>query len=682
MKFFSDVERGHGTKTLTKTLGIPLGIVAVAGLLQLSVITAARAEALTPEKPAEAVTTEQRIAAEQLAAAEQEEWRKAIRAAPRGKGCFTATYPERTWREIPCRPSTRTLPFFPRQTATSRLDQVGGNGTDLVATATKISQVSGSFVKGTGGITSTTTSYSLQLNTNFFSSPKGCTGSTPIAANSGLNVCPGRCCAWEQFVYSPSSTDVSNIQYWLINYAPVNAQQKCPAPISASCGDGGVHGDGWCPFPLASMGNTNAIQCAINASTQPSTSPASRPLSKLTEVTVAGNTAAAAMSGGDDAITTTVSGTATTQSGDNHFPELSTNWTAAEFNVFGVGNGSQVAFNSGSTVAVQTEITSTPPAAPGCELTSFTAESNNLTLVNSPPPTPTPTPPEPWLAFSESLPAPGGAIASCANAISVGDTHLTTFDGLKYDFQATGDFLLAQSSDLTVQTRQVLSVTNPNWIKNAAINKAVAVQIGKTQVALYIWPVRLVVDGKATDLAEGKTISLPTGVNVALRGGAYLIAGPNGDTVSVTANNNGINTWLDVYVGLGHTPAPDARGLLGNPTGNAHDMKSADGKVLTEVSFADLYQRYADGWRLLPNQSMLEADAKVTAGVPDKPFFASDLDAASEQKARAACLEAGVTSPTLLDDCTLDTVVLGDATAAKVFTRLPAPRAILPRPKI
>jgi len=182
-------------------------------------------------------------------------------------------------------------------------------------------------------------------------------------------------------------------------------------------------------------------------------------------------------------------------------------------------------------------------------------------------------------------------------------------------------------------------VTNPNWIKNATINKAVAVEMGKTRVALYIWPVRLVVDGKATDLAEGKTVALPSGVNVALRSGVYVIAGPTGNTVRVTANNNNINTWLDVTVGLGHTPAPEARGLLGNPGGNAHDLKTADGTVLAAVSFADLYQRYAESWRLAPNQSMLE-DPTVTAG--DKPFFASDLDAQSAERAHRGRHRRGV----------------------------------------
>jgi hypothetical protein len=45
-------------------------------------------------------------------------------------------------------------------------------------------------------------------------------------------------------------------------------------------------------------------------------------------------------------------------------------------------------------------------------------------------------------------------------------------------------------------------------------------------------------------------------------------------------------------------------------------------------------------------------------------------------------IAAGVTAQALLDDCALDTAVLGDASAAKVFTRLKVPLAVLPRPAL
>jgi hypothetical protein len=120
---------------------------------------------------------------------------------------------------------------------------------------------------------------------------------------------------------------------------------------------------------------------------------------------------------------------------------------------------------------------------------------------------------------------------------------LTTFDGLYYDFQASGDFVLAQGgSDFVVQTRQASGA--PTW-PNAAVNKAVATQMGKTRVAVYIEPTRLVVDGVANELADSKTILLPTGVQISRHGNLYVISSENGDSVRAT------RSWRDAaYLNL------------------------------------------------------------------------------------------------------------------------------------
>jgi len=112
-------------------------------------------------------------------------------------------------------------------------------------------------------------------------------------------------------------------------------------------------------------------------------------------------------------------------------------------------------FSSGSTLVPRVRVTSGTSSGPHCDLQTFTGETNNLTLGNVPPTMAELTPgpgamPMPALVFTETNPALPGAPATCADAASVGDTHLKTFDGLKYDFQASGDFLLAQSGDLTV----------------------------------------------------------------------------------------------------------------------------------------------------------------------------------------------------------------------------------------
>ena len=59
-------------------------------------------------------------------------------------------------------------------------------------------------MNGVGGQVANT--FSLQLNTNFFSNSPTCNG----AAN------PSTCQAWEQFVYSNAGS--AFIQYWLIGY--------------------------------------------------------------------------------------------------------------------------------------------------------------------------------------------------------------------------------------------------------------------------------------------------------------------------------------------------------------------------------------------------------------------------------------------------------------------------------
>ena len=260
----------------------------------------------------------------------------------------------------------------------------------------------------------------------------------------------------------------------------------------------------------------------------------------------------------------------------------------------------------------------------------------------------------------------------CQTGSSVGDTHLTTFDGLLYDFQASGDFLLVESDKgFVVQTRQASGA--PRWPK-ASVNKAVATQMDKTRVALCLDPTRLVINGKPNDLGDHKSLSLPSGVSVSRSGNVYVITRRSGETVSAELKNG----WIDVSVGLGHAPQATVRGLLGNANGTiGDDIATRDGTVLKQpVSFADLYHRYADSWRVAAADSLVCADPKVEPGVPETPFYANDLDPAEYARVRVICTAAGVKGQSLLDACTLDLEVLGDETATRVFARAPAPTAV------
>jgi VWD domain-containing protein len=608
---------------------------------------------------------------------ERETWRKTILKTPRPTKegvCYEATYPETQWREAPCKPPL-TKVYPPRRPGHAiRVDRVGGNsGTDFSPEVTgDITESEGSFDPGTtvgsecavqcpSGTCPATPSctgnpantYSLQLNTVPF---------TDTAAGSPCSHSPNPsdCQEWEQFVY-PSSGG-GGIQYWLETYGPSGT--LCPTPRGASCVQGFSSTDGWCPFSFTTGGE---VYCVVNA--PGSTTAAAVPASSLEELKVTG--AVAGVDGNPlDSLAITVGSTVSPMNGSNYFPNLSSHWQIAEFNVFGDGGGDQAVFSSGTTIVVRAGVDSGTTNGPLCDAASFTGESNNLTLENSPPSAMKGS--MPALVFSESFPAPSGAVATCVDATSVGDTHLTTFDGVYYDFQATGDFVLMQDgSEFEVQTRQQ---TGPPQYPNTAVNKGVAVRMGKSQVAIYIEPTRLVIDGAANNLADGKTIQLPTGVQITRDGGAYMVTSADGDSVVVTLEPQ----WIDVSVGLGHATATKTRGLLGSSNGNGQAIETARGVVLKEpVAFTDLYHTYADSWRVDPKDSLFTDPTSINVGIPAKTFFASDLDPKVAANARTACQAAGVTAKDLLESCTLDTAVLNNKAAAKVFVRAPIPLHVI-----
>jgi len=502
-----------------------------------------------------------------------------------------------------------------------------GNGTDFSAQVTgNTSAAEGSFenVNGVTGETGggTANKYSLQLNTNTFST---------TACNGAANTMT--CMGWEQFIYSSVTLGKVFIQYWLLGY-----NNACP--------------NGWLSDGAGScfINNANAVNVPIQAITN----------AGLGQMTLNGDIT--------DQVTLTSGGNMWTAPGDNHFTDLTNGWRVSEFNIFGDSAGTPSAdFNAGSTMDVRTRVNSgmggTPPT---CDGTGFTGETNNLTLVSAPASINDVN--WPSIVFTQTNNNP--TAATCDNADSIGDTHLKTFAGMLYDFQASGDFVLAKDgADFEVQARQASGA--PTW-PNASINKGVATRMGNTRVAVYIEPTRLLIDGHPEDLADGKDLLLPTGVQISHRGNLYAISSASGDSVHAVLNS----TWMDVHVGLGHPRQP--RGLLGNPNRNATVLAAAGGAVFrAPLAFADLYHSYGDSWRVAPNESLFTEQTTIRPGIPEKAFFPGQLNAQDRAKARRACAAAGVKSPALLEACVLDNAVLNDEAAANVFVKLPRPRVVI-----
>lgn len=582
-------------------------IVLLSGFLSSSAIAA---PPQTPAKPAAAVSREERA------------WRKSMTRVPLPKkGCFTASYPNTEWHEVPC--TTAPDRAYPPRPYTV------GSAVDFSAVVSgHIKTATGSF-DSVNGVTSEINSgnpdtYSLQLNSEFFTSP-ACAG----ASN------PNNCKGWQQFIYSTTSA-AAFIQYWLIDYAA-----PCPA--------------GWTPLSIHCLKNS------VSAMPVPA-----QPIANLAHLSLTGTASA----GGTDTIMVAFPGGNLSAMALDDVLTLAKGWKLAEFGVFGDGGNSDATFNVGVTMAVRTSVDDGTTSAPMCVLEGFTNETNSLNLVG-------PCCPiggvSPGVIFW--LSSNPGAASSCVGGTSIGDTHLTNFNGLLYDFQASGDFLLAETSPgFAVQTRQLSGA--PTW-PNASVNTAVAMTLGTTHAAVCLDPTRLIIDGKQSDLAADSSLLLPTGVHVARSASAYLFTRPNGENVRAEVNPGYINVSVD----LGTAPQAKVYGLLGNANGDMgeDDLATRNRVVLKQpVTFLDLYHPYADSWRIPPAESLLSklcGEKGVDRAAPARPFYASDLDPKQSERARAICTEAGVRDVSLLDACTLDVTVLGTREAAAVFARAHPPRA-------
>ncbi len=130
--------------------------------------------------------------------------------------------------------------------------------------------------------------------------------------------------------------------------------------------------------------------------------------------------------------------------------------------------------------------------------------------------------------------------------------------------------------------------------------------MGKTIVAIFVGP-KLVVDGKTTDLGDGRSLSTADGVDVSRRGNVYFVTSPSGNSVRATVNVTDKTSWIDVLVGLDQCCAnATAKGLLSNANGNVNQLAARDGTVLNNpYSLKDLNQ-YGDSWRVSPKESLFD----------------------------------------------------------------------------
>jgi hypothetical protein len=242
---------------------------------------------------------------------------------------------------------------------------------------------------------------------------------------------------------------------------------------------------------------------------------------------------------------------------------------------------------------------------------------------------------------------------SLNDGMNDGDPHITTVNGIHYDFQPGGEFVaLRDANGLEIQTRQTPVATAP-WV---SVNTAVAARVGTHRVT---WQPNLsgVPDPSGLQLrVDGVRRTLGASGIALGSGGRVVMFGKNGieidfpDGTSLVATSNwwpAQNQWyLDVHVF--HTAATE--GIMG---------------VVAQGSW--LRRQFTETWRVTARTSLFDYARNTSTANFTYPIFPANRipPLRNEAIARAQRICRTVADRNLLRDCVFDVATTGDPIFAR-----------------
>ncbi|WP_223645656.1 VWD domain-containing protein [Corallococcus sp. EGB] len=209
------------------------------------------------------------------------------------------------------------------------------------------------------------------------------------------------------------------------------------------------------------------------------------------------------------------------------------------------------------------------------------------------------------------------------NPSTWGDPHLTTVDGVRYDFQGAGEYVLLRDLDLElqarhtpVQTEQPVGPDEHTGLTGCvSITTAVAARVGPHRISYQMNVekpelLELRVDGKPVTL--DKELLLPSGGRITSTpaSGGIRIESPGGTRITIT-----VDWWAHYhlwYMNIGVEQARATEGLLGPIAPGNWLPTLSDGSQLGALPgdltdrHVGLYEKFGESWRVTKETSLFD----------------------------------------------------------------------------
>lgn len=277
-----------------------------------------------------------------------------------------------------------------------------------------------------------------------------------------------------------------------------------------------------------------------------------------------------------------------------------------------------------------------------------------------------------------------------------GDPHITTVNGVNYDFHSAGEFTLLRDGEMEIQARQTAAPSAPP-IPNAhtglascvSVNTAVAARVAGRRVTYQPGlsgnaqssGMELRVDGALIDINAVGSVALGSAARVARSavGGGIEIDFPDGASMTVVPGwwNN---LWY-LNLSVSNTPATDGvMGLVsvGDWLPRLPDGSSMGPRPASDTDrHNDLNTAFADAWRVAKATSLFDyAPGMSTADFTDRTWpappgsrcdvrGAPPIEPIERNVAERLC--APVNDRNDRENCVFDVVQTGEAGFAKTY---------------